>query len=331
VATGGSWGAAANWTGGVVPSNAGDTATFSTTIATPTAITLGTAVRVGHLVFNSPVSYTITGTSTLTIDNTEGTGIPDVTLSVGSHAIAVPVTLVGGVTVNTASSTSLTISGAVGGIGPVVKAGPGGLTLSGTNTYAGGTNVSAGTLTLATVAALPGFSPLNIAAGASLIALPVPHTALTINGLTDAGTIDLTDHDAVVRGSSLAAVVALKTQGRLISSTAASDTRHITALGIILNGGLYGSGTTNGLFDGVSPAATDVLVRYTYNGDANLNGQVDGSDYSLIDAGYISQRPGFNGTVLNGWYNGDFNYDGVVDGSDYSLIDNAFSGQGNRL
>jgi hypothetical protein len=48
---------------------------------------------------------------------------------------------------------------------------------------------------------------------------------------------------------------------------------------------------------------------------------VDGSDYSLIDAGYAS------GGSLTGWYYGDFNYDGVVDGSDYSLIDNAFNNQ----
>jgi hypothetical protein len=44
---------------------------------------------------------------------------------------------------------------------------------------------------------------------------------------------------------------------------------------------------------------------------------VDGSDYSLVDAGYASNRPGFIGTVLTGWYHGDFNYDGTIDGSDY--------------
>jgi hypothetical protein len=52
---------------------------------------------------------------------------------------------------------------------------------------------------------------------------------------------------------------------------------------------------------------------------------VDGSDYSLIDAGYAS------GGSLTGWYYGDFNYDGVVDGSDYTLIDNAFNNQDSSL
>jgi hypothetical protein len=68
---------------------------------------------------------------------------------------------------------------------------------------------------------------------------------------------------------------------------------------------------------------TDVLVKYTYFGDANLDGMVNGSDYTLIDNGYNSG--------LSGWRNGDFNYDGVIDGDDYMLIDNAFNTQGSPL
>jgi hypothetical protein len=65
-----------------------------------------------------------------------------------------------------------------------------------------------------------------------------------------------------------------------------------------------------------------VLIKYTYFGDANLDGSVTSADYTRIDAGYLS-----HGT-LTGWANGDFNYDGVVNGSDYTLIDNAFNMQG---
>jgi hypothetical protein len=83
---------------------------------------------------------------------------------------------------------------------------------------------------------------------------------------------------------------------------------------------LYGTGGALGMFGSNNPSLNDVLVRYTYFGDANLDGTIDGSDYSFIDNGYLNQ--------LTGWYNGDFNYDGVVDGSDYTLIDNAFNNQG---
>jgi hypothetical protein len=81
--------------------------------------------------------------------------------------------------------------------------------------------------------------------------------------------------------------------------------------------------TSSNEFDGYTPAAADILVKYTYYGDANLDGKVDGSDYSRIDNGYRNH--------LTGWYNGDFNYDGVVDASDYTLIDNAFNQQGASL
>jgi hypothetical protein len=66
-----------------------------------------------------------------------------------------------------------------------------------------------------------------------------------------------------------------------------------------------------------------VLVKYTYFGDADLNGSVDGSDYSRIDNGYLASA--------TGWFNGDFNYDDIINGSDYTLIDNAFNRQGTLL
>ena len=86
---------------------------------------------------------------------------------------------------------------------------------------------------------------------------------------------------------------------------------------------MYGNGVGLGAFDGTLPGASDILVKYTYYGDANLDGKVDGSDYALIDNGYNKH--------LTGWYNGDFNYDGVIDGSDYTLIDNAFNTQSANL
>ena len=111
----------------------------------------------------------------------------------------------------------------------------------------------------------------------------------------------------------------------IISSAAADNATHLYTLGSILNNGgngqaIYGSAAPLGLFDGFSPVVTDLLVRQTYVGDANLDGAVDASDYSRIDNGYLNH--------LTGWYNGDFNYDGVVNGSDYTLIDNAFNTQG---
>jgi hypothetical protein len=119
--------------------------------------------------------------------------------------------------------------------------------------------------------------------------------------------------------------------GGITSSLAAADTSHLTALGVVQNnqGGTplfypASGSTAASLFSGYAPGASDILVKYTYFGDANLDGKLDGSDYSLIDAGYSAGN-------VTGWYNGDFNYDGVVDGSDYALADNAFNNQGGQI
>jgi hypothetical protein len=100
-----------------------------------------------------------------------------------------------------------------------------------------------------------------------------------------------------------------------------SDTTRLFAMGVMQNN-QSGSAlfTATHLFDGTVPGISDLLVKYTYVGDANLSGSVDGSDYSLIDAGYLAHA--------TNWYNGDFNYDGVINGSDYTLIDNAYNTQG---
>ena len=168
-------------------------------------------------------------------------------------------------------------------------------------------------------------------------------TFLTVSGLSIAGptgaytgVLDLGNNDLDVQGGNLATISSYVAQGYaggnwngtggIRSSAAASDSTHLTALGVILNTA-NGGGTLYSNFDGApSTSATDVLVKYTYYGDANLDGKVDGSDYSLIDSSFATETS--TGTPVSGWYAGDFNYDGVVDGSDYTLIDNAFNSQG---
>jgi uncharacterized repeat protein (TIGR03803 family) len=162
---------------------------------------------------------------------------------------------------------------------------------------------------------------------------------LFFNGSTGSwsGLVDLTNNDLDLQVGDVAVVTNQIAEGfnggrwngtgGILSSSAAANTTHLTALGVIQNnqGGtaLYGNSSGQKLFDGTTPGASDILIKYTYYGDANLDGKVDGSDYSLIDSGFL--------TAATGWINGDFNYDGVVNGSDYTLIDNAFNTQGASL
>ncbi len=206
------------------------------------------------------------------------------------------------------------------------------------------------TLTSGTITATGDVSAIDpnlsvtIGSGASLILDATEHLpSLTINGGTvsasgggvivlgalsiSGGSFNLENDDLIIHHGNLAAVTALIAVGYnggswngstgITSSTAAAAGN--TALAVELNNNGSG-GVLLGTFDGQTVTTSDLLVKYTYFGDADLNGVVNGSDYTLIDNGLNN--------ALTGWRNGDFNYDGVVNGDDYTLIDNAFNTQG---
>ena len=213
--------------------------------------------------------------------------------------------------------------------------------------------VNAGTYTFAAPATGAGIVPvllgnLAIASGAKVkLADGISHadrSVLRLNALSIAGssgnwlgTIDLGGNDLdLITGGLAIAMDQLKSgysNGSwigtgILSSTAALNISRLTTLGAILNSvsgtPLYSSASPLGTFDTLSPAATDVLIKYTYFGDANLDGKVDASDYSNLDNGSLT-------TGASTWFNGDFNYDGAVNGADYTLTDNAFNSQAAAL
>jgi hypothetical protein len=183
------------------------------------------------------------------------------------------------------------------------------------------------------------FSSLSVAAGAKLtVGTTVARTDRTVvvvttpANLSIAGTgqLDLGGNDLIVRGGSLSTLFNLAKAGYangawtgtggLTSNVAAANAAHTTGLGVIQ----ASSAANTTTFDGQSISAADVLVKYTYYGDANLDGTVNIADYTRTDAGFLT-------TGASGWSNGDYDYDGVVDGSDYTLMDNAFNGQSTVL
>ena len=213
-------------------------------------------------------------------------------------------------------------------------------------TSAGSQAQAIGSLTIAATSKLTLTSTSGLAARAVLqpTSLSIASTSGTYTGQLDLVSNGL---DIPSSGTDIRTVTAMIAQAYakgawtgqgITSSAAGSDSSFLTALGAIVNDSptspgtpLYGNGgSLSTTFDGASPADGDILVKYTYYGDANLDGAVDGSDYSLIDNAFANNRTN-PGSPLTGWINGDFNYDGVVDGSDYTLMDNAFNAQGTSL
>jgi hypothetical protein len=115
------------------------------------------------------------------------------------------------------------------------------------------------------------------------------------------------------------------TGGGLTSSAAKNQdpAKRYAGLASMINDKGGGEGAWYLKFDGVDVTVNDILAKYSWNGDANLDGVVNADDYFRIDAGFITQAGGYQ--------NGDFNYDRVVNADDYFLIDSAFLGQAGPL
>src|SRR5207247_4990748 len=103
-----------------------------------------------------------------------------------------------------------------------------------------------------------------------------------------------------------------------------ATTSNFTTLGVATAAQVKGiAATATAVFAGQTVTGTDVLIMYTYGGDANLDGKINVDDYGRID---------FNVALSsNGWFNGDFNYDGKINVDDYGIIDFNIGIQGQPL
>ena len=147
--------------------------------------------------------------------------------------------------------------------------------------------------------------------------------------------LDVND-GALVVNSNTAGIEALLKQGfgsgawdgdGLTSSVAKNDPNGLTALGMLHNpdNSIYDhvSGaqfTSGGPGDPLPSAPDQVLIKYTYVGDTDLNGHVDGDDLVSLLVGYSNH--------LSGWEVGDFDYSGAVDGDDLVSLLVGYANQG---
>jgi hypothetical protein len=299
----GNWGVGTNWSGGTAPNAAGDTATFGTG---GTPVNVEAAHSVGTMNFNSATGYTLSGAGIITLATTSGSAA--VNVSAGTHTISAPVTLANNTAVDTSPGTKITF-GALTSTGMnIVKTGAGTLEVNAVrNATVGGSatlDVQGGTVAIT-------------ASGNTNVNTSVVN-ALSVN--TGAGAkLDIKDNDVVVDYTGASTAGNVRT---LLASAFNNGAWNNAGIGTSasLTGGLsigYAEassvvGAGGGPFSGQTVDGTSVLVKFTYAGDANLDGKVDIGDLGLL-AGAWQQ----SGKV---WFDGDFTYDGTVNIGDLGLL-----------
>jgi autotransporter-associated beta strand protein len=324
--------------GGTISAKLGGTAALTktgagafVTISAPQSYTGGTNVNAGNLNLGAGGSLADTGAVTVnggtfnmgTVSDTVGA----VTLASGS-ILGTNATLTAPSFAVQSGSISANLAGT--GAAAMTKSTAGTVTLSGANSYPGGTAVNGGTLIAAHSSAF-GTDGLTVAAGATAQMQASLSTAMALSSVatTGSGQFDLTNNSLVVKNSTLSAVQAQVAKGfnagtwtgtgGINSSSAAGDATHLTTIGYASNGTLN---LTN--FKGVTGLdSNDVLVKYTYYGDADLSGSVTLDDFTLFLHGYQG-----GGTT---WFVGDFNYNGVVTLDDFTQFLYGYQNQGAPL
>jgi prepilin-type processing-associated H-X9-DG protein/prepilin-type N-terminal cleavage/methylation domain-containing protein len=244
--------------------------------------------------------------------------------SAGKYSVTLNTTVnPGSVTVaNSAGDYSIVGSGGIAGTGGLTKTGSRTLTLSTVNSYSGGTWVYGGVLAAGVSGALPDGN-VTVTGGTLQLGSGTGMAQMASLVVAGAGTVDIGNNGIIINYGSgsdpIGAIADYIAEGfnnggwngaGIISSTARTRT----------NGFYYGVGYADGA-DGVVSGISSgqIEVKYTLLGDANLDGIVNGSDFSILAANF--------GQGVTNWDQGNFLFTPSVNGADFAALAANF-GQG---
>jgi len=178
---------------------------------------------------------------------------------------------------------------------------------------------------------------LNVNAGAIVILQGrqaiAKHSYVEHLNITNGTTLDLGDNDlifdydnnGVADPAKTAQVMALIVSGfnggvwngTGLTSSAARSIAGNSAMPYKTALGYAEAGKTGlGSFDGIPVDGDMLLIRYTLQGDANLDGTVNALDFNALASAFGSANPH--------WVNGDFDYNGNVNTGDFVSLSKNF-------
>jgi hypothetical protein len=208
----------------------------------------------------------------------------------------------------------------------------GGHVLSGTSAVSGagtiqvspGTNTFGGSFNVSSTHVVNG-ATLRLAPGANVV---LRTQTLLIDGAPDAWTarVNLSDGDAIIDYTGGSPIATIQNQIRQGYNGGPWNGNGITTgLGDASHGLGYADNAVLGraTFSGQSVDSSSVLIKFTYFGDTDLNGQVDVADLGNLASHWQTSSD---------WLGGDLDYSGFVNVNDLGLLaSNWQAGVGNPL
>jgi hypothetical protein len=312
--TSGNWSDGSKWSA-AVPGGPDQIANFLSVPGGPVSVSVDSAVSAGHINFANANGYTVNGANALTVD-VHGYGTAAINVTSGNHAITAPLNLANNTKVSVNSGNTLTVSDLQQSAVKLTKAAAGKLAVNNLRTTS--VVIDGGSIE---VMAQGDPTDSGSAAGVSVL-----HSVSATGG-----TLDLTNNKLITQsalgtwdGTQYTGVTGLVQTGRgdgswngatgIVTSETDATTSVLTTLAVITGAIRNGLGPTDtDVFAGQTINGNSTLVMYTWGGDANLDGTINGDDYFNIDSNILAQVPGY--------HNGDFDYNGEINGDDYFIID----------
>lgn len=324
------WNTNTNWNPSVVPAIGSDILFDNTYVGSAQTINVGSAQTVRSISFDAPFNYTLNnstitfdadgtaGFSGLNVSSTHGTSTFTVNSAlVAANDITFRNTTTGTLQVNgnvalngyrltlDGVGTATNVAGVISGTGNVVKNDAGTATLSGNNTYSGGTTVNYGTLNANHANAL-GTGSVTLAGGTlgstngSTVGNTLSLTADSgLSGITTTGALTQTggSYTLDMAGATHSGAVNLSNNSTARTLTVEVDNGTSTISGVIANGG----GSTGGSLTKTGAGELVLSGANTYTGTTTINeGTVTlGASNRLADTSNVTL--GASGTLnLNG-------------------------------
>ena len=295
---GGTWAGSGNWSGSV-PNGIEQYANFGTfngTITTPQNVNITSPITVGSISFDNTNSYTLGG-STITLDVLIS---PNATINVlsGSHTISAPLVLNQDTILNVAQANSvLNLAGPITStLKQITKTGAGVAQVTPLNAYA--VNVTGGTFKFSaqpTANTVSIVQQLVVSGAGSKVDLTNNSLVVDYNGQLGAPPSPIGDIRTYLHNSQL--FTSATTGGNSIGYVANTSAQLAS----------YGGQTfPPGDF-------SQIIYKFTYGGDANLDGVVNALDFNALATNFGVSNNTF-------WTAGDFSYDGVVNTLDFTIL-----------